>query len=89
MIDFEERCGADRLIKVEEKDQPKRRFQEAFVMTVDGMSVENDDGQHFVGVGIDPSHLKELIKRCERCAGSPTRGCDINTRTFQSPDRQT
>lgn len=82
-----ELCGADRLIEVEEKTNPNRKFQENFVVEVDGKPVEA--GQHFVGVGINRETLKLFLERCKRCADCPTRTCDINTRTFQDPEPQT
>ncbi len=81
-----ETCGADRLIGVEEKNQPNRLVQEAFVTKVDGQPVGN--GQHFVGVGVIPGDLRGYIRRCNRCAGCSARECDINTRTFQRPEPQ-
>lgn len=81
-----ETCGADRIIIVEEKVQPKRLAQEAFVTKVDGQPI--GEGQHFVGVGMNPDTLRMFIKRCKRCAGCSASRCDINTMTFQHPEPQ-
>ena len=83
---MDERCGANRVITVEKKDEPKRLEQEAFVTRVNGSPV--GDGQHFIGVGVTQDYLNTFVGRCNRCTGCAARACDINTRTIQHPKPQ-